>query len=80
MRPVHLIATASILALANCPIPPAEPQALGLLSGQLAHDRVTKLTSQVHWHNSLYQAEDVARREGKMVLWLHMLGDIKGDT
>jgi len=80
MRSAHLIAAATVLALTNGSILPAEPQALGLLSGQAAHDRVTKLTSQIYWHNSLYQAEDVARREGKMVLWLHMLGDIKGDT
>jgi hypothetical protein len=74
------MATASILVLASFATLPALPQALGLLTGQLAHDRVTKLTSQIYWHKSLYQAEDVARREGKMILWLHMLGDIKGDT
>jgi hypothetical protein len=80
MRRVQLIATASMLALVSGSVLPAEPQGLGLLSGQVAHDRVTKLTSQLYWHNSLYQAEDVARREGKMVFWLHILGDIKGDT
>lgn len=80
MRTVHLLATASILALVTFATLPAKPQTLGLLSGQLAHDRVTRLTSQVYWHKSLYQAEDVARREGKMILWLHMLGDIKGET
>ena len=80
MRNVHLFAVASILALAISPVLPAEPQGLGIVSGQLAHDRVAKLTSQIYWHDSLYQAEDLARRQGKMVLWLHMLGDIKGDT
>jgi hypothetical protein len=80
MRRAPLIVTASILALANFPNLPAEPQGLGLVSGQLAHDRIAKLTSQIYWHNSLYQAEDVAKRQGKMILWLHMLGDIKGDT
>ena len=76
----NLIVIAGLLALASYGALPARPQALGIVSGQVAHDRINKLTSQIYWHNSLYQAEDVARREGKMVLWLHMLGDIKGDT
>jgi hypothetical protein len=80
MRRPKLIATTGIIALTIYGAQPARPQALGVISGQVAHDRINKLTSQIYWHNSLYQAEDIARREGKMVLWLHMLGDIKGDT
>lgn len=58
---------------------PGTAMSQGLIRGQDAHDRVTSLTS-LNWHNSLYQAQDQARREGKMIFWVHMLGDIKGDT
>jgi hypothetical protein len=59
---------------------PGNCQGLALIPGQVAHERVAKLTSAMTWYTSLAQAENAARREGKMVLWIHMLGDIKGAT
>jgi hypothetical protein len=51
-----------------------------LLTGSVARNNVIKLTSEVPWYTSLSDAETQARREGKMVFWIHMLGDIKGAT
>jgi hypothetical protein len=59
---------------------PVSPQGTALLSGQIAHDRVNQLTSQMTWYTSLYQAEETAMHQNKMILWVHMLGDIKGAT
>jgi hypothetical protein len=42
--------------------------------------QVNKLTHKVQWHDSLPEALDKARRENKLVLWLHALGDLDGTT
>lgn len=72
-----------IVLFSNLALPvnaPVKAQGLMLLPGQIAHDRVNKLTSNINWYSSLYQAEESARSQGKMVLWLHMLGNLKGET
>jgi hypothetical protein len=51
-----------------------------LLTGSVARYNEIKVASEIPWHTSLYDAEMQARREGKMVFWIHMLGDIKGAT
>jgi hypothetical protein len=51
-----------------------------VLDGSVAHSRVSGLTSQIKWQTSLGQALDQARREGKMVFWVHMLGSMDGAT
>lgn len=67
---------ASIVALAA----PVQSKTPNFLGGQTAHDRITQLTSQVQWYNSLGQAEGTARQQGKLVFWVHMLGNISGGT
>ncbi len=51
-----------------------------LLPGEQNFHNVTELTSQIHWYTGLAQAEYQAQREGKLVFWLHMLGDLSGAT
>jgi hypothetical protein len=51
-----------------------------LLSGELVQDAESRVVNDIQWNTSLPAAEAQARREGKMVMWIHMLGDIKGAT
>ena len=41
---------------------------------------VATLTTNISWQTSLVQAKETARKEGKMVFWMHMLGDLCGAT
>ena len=41
---------------------------------------VALLTTAISWKTSLADAKEAARREGKMVFWMHMLGDLNGAT
>jgi hypothetical protein len=59
---------------------PANCQGIGLVPGQVAHERVAQLTASMPWYKSLGEAEKAAYKQRKMVLWVHMLGDIKGAT
>lgn len=34
----------------------------------------------VKWHNSLETAQSQAKKEGKLVFWMHMLGTVDGAT
>lgn len=70
----------TLAALLGLLFTPAQSRAPAYLNGQTAHDRITALTSQVHWNTSLGQAEQQAREQGKLVLWVHMLGNISGAT
>ena len=41
---------------------------------------VATLTTKISWQTSLDAAKDLARKEGKMVFWMHMLGELNGST
>jgi len=70
---------AKLLALAFLTSTPsfAKP---ALLQGSVAQYNEMKVASEIPWYTSLYDAEMQARRDGKLVFWVHMLGDIKGAT
>lgn len=76
MRAKTAISLAALLALCA----PAQSRSPAYLGGQTAHDRITQLTSQMHWYTSLAQAQTNAREQGKLILWVHMLGNISGAT
>jgi hypothetical protein len=74
----NVLAPALSLALLATMIPVfAGPM---VLDGQLTQTRVSGLNSEIKWNTSLGQALDTARREGKMVFWVHMLGSMNGTT
>ena len=49
-------------------------------NGQDVKKEVALLTTAISWKTSLSDAKDLARKEGKMVFWMHMLGDLNGAT
>lgn len=51
-----------------------------LVTGDQNFRNVTNLTSQMRWYDGLAQAEWEAKRDGKLVFWLHMLGNLSGAT
>lgn len=55
-------------------------KANALLSGSENANRTNKLTSEIDWHRSIGQAESVAAQQGKMILWVNLLGTMSGGT
>lgn len=51
-----------------------------VLNGEVCSANVHKLTSEMTWYKSLSKAEADAEREGKLIVWVHMLGKIDGST
>ncbi|MFA6208641.1 MAG: hypothetical protein WC714_04355 [Candidatus Obscuribacterales bacterium] len=51
-----------------------------VLNGEVCSANVHKLTSEITWYKSLGKAEDAAGKEGKLIVWVHMLGKIDGST
>lgn len=49
-------------------------------NGQDVKKDVALLTTAISWKTSLADAKELARKEGKMVFWMHMLGDLNGAT
>jgi hypothetical protein len=42
--------------------------------------KVGDLTKSIAWHRSLDEAKEAARKSGKPIFWMHMLGDLSGMT
>jgi hypothetical protein len=51
-----------------------------ILDGQVSQERVNEMTQAITWNTDLYSAEMEARRQNKMVFWVHMLGSMTGAT
>jgi hypothetical protein len=68
-----------LVALAAVPWVPAAPPNPTLPS-EAVERQVKKLTRKVHWYDSLDEAREKAKKENKLVLWLHALGDLDGET
>jgi hypothetical protein len=60
--------------------PQQQPRHKMLLTGSEVQENELRVVNGLHWHNDLNAALQDAARQGKMVLWIHMLGDIKGAT
>ncbi len=41
---------------------------------------VTLLTTKIQWQSSLERAKELARKDGKLVFWMQMLGELSGST
>ena len=67
------------LALVTLLSPP-QARAEKALAGEVCTERVHQLTTDIEWNKSLTKAEEDAKREGKLVFWVHMLGKIDGAT
>ena len=46
--------------------------------GKKVEENVKRLTKEMHWYSSLGSALAAGRSQGKPVLWVHALGDLKG--
>jgi len=51
-----------------------------IVPGSEAYSRVSELTKDITWNHSLDRAEAQAKKEGKMIFWVQMLGDMAGAT
>jgi hypothetical protein len=50
------------------------------VDGQTNEAATQWLVTQIPWHKSLDEAEVAAKQQGKLVFWMHMLGQIDGAT
>jgi hypothetical protein len=69
-------AVASMIALSGIPV----LAKMKLIGGTEASQRVDQLTKEISWYHNLGQAEATARKNGKMIFWVQMLGDMAGAT
>ncbi|HEY9717337.1 MAG TPA: hypothetical protein V6C69_07710 [Trichormus sp.] len=60
--------------------PLQQPVRKAVLTGSEVQENELRVVNGLQWHNDLNSALQDAARQGKMVLWIHMLGDIKGAT
>jgi hypothetical protein len=68
----------ALLALAVWSVPVQSRQTI--IDGQVNHENMRHLTSQINWYKSLGQAEQQAMHDGKIILWIQMLGSMDGAT
>jgi hypothetical protein len=75
-----LLALAVLLEFAVTSGPVLSANVATFVPGEAAQRQVSKLTSEIHWLDNLNQAEQQARNQDKMIVWIQMLGRIDGAT
>jgi hypothetical protein len=75
-----MLTAAMTLVMLSSQCLPAFAMGPQLVTGTEASSRVHELTRDINWTHSLSAAESQARKEGKMIFWVQMLGDIAGGT
>jgi len=75
-----LLTAATIMALTIAPSTFSPALAEKVIQGEVCEENVHKLTSDIEWYKNLHKAEDAAKKDGKMIFWLHMVGKIDGAT
>ena len=50
------------------------------VSPEIANANAKKLLAEIKWHDSLDTAMEAAKKDDKLVFYMHMLGKIDGDT
>jgi len=67
-----------LLAALLLAVPAVSAAAPPTIPSKIVEKQVAKLTTQVHWLSSLDEAKEQAKKEKKLIFWLHALGDLDG--
>ncbi|MCA9802141.1 MAG: hypothetical protein KC777_09150 [Cyanobacteria bacterium HKST-UBA02] len=51
-----------------------------LLPGYAAKENIDQVNKGIKWHTNLAAAESDARQQGKMILWIQLVGKMDGAT
>ena len=68
------------LALCLCSPPLGLADHLTVVPSDEANKQAYVTNKDIRWYRSLEEAQAEARKEGKLVFWLHMLGTMDGAT
>ncbi|MBS1992844.1 MAG: hypothetical protein JSS86_16980 [Cyanobacteria bacterium SZAS LIN-2] len=79
MKKAAIAAAAIALVLSSLSLP-SWAKKMQIVPGDEALERVQQLTTEINWNHNLAQAEAQARKQGKMIFWVQMLGDLNGAT
>jgi hypothetical protein len=81
IRPAKLLALSfCVFASAFTPAQASGGETVAVLSGSAAQTQSKIVCSKIKWLTSLDEARETARRENKLIVWIHMLGNIDGFT
>jgi hypothetical protein len=61
-------------------LPKANAAEIAVLPGSAAHTQAKMVCSRINWLTSLEEAKQTAKKEHKLIVWIHMLGNIDGFT
>jgi hypothetical protein len=53
---------------------------MAVLPGSAAQTQAKMVCSRINWLTSLEEAKQTAKKEHKLIVWIHMLGNIDGFT
>ncbi len=85
MRRISLIALAFALVSAGLLYAKdrkaaAMPKQESLVAPEAVQASVTKVTTAIKWYDDLEAAKAEAKRTGKLIFWMHALGELTGTT
>lgn len=74
---IALLSIMAACSLVMCAAP-AHADQHAMLGGDEANTQAKILTKGINWQTSLPQAKKQAQSDGRLILWVHMLGNIDG--
>lgn len=72
--------SAAAVACLALPLPALAAEAIAVLPGSAAQTQSKIVCSKINWLTSLDAAKEQAKKEHKLIVWIHMLGNIDGFT
>ena len=80
IRRTTLLALALIASIGLAQQPMQARNNKRMVSPEAANANAKKLLAEIKWHDSLDTAMEAAKKDDKLVFYMHMLGKIDGDT
>lgn len=77
-RPLDIALLSTMAACSLVMGAPAQADQHAMLGGDEANTQAKILTKGINWQTSLPQAKKQAQSDGRLILWVHMLGNIDG--
>lgn len=78
--PISLALVSTVLIGASSFCPTAQATEMAVLPGSAAQTQAKMVCNRINWLTSLEEAKQTAKKEHKLIVWIHMLGNIDGFT
>lgn len=79
-EPISIALISTVLLGATSLCAASQAAEMAFMPGSAAQTQAKMVCSRINWLTSLEEAKQTAKKEHKLIVWIHMLGNIDGFT